>query len=116
MLKTSLIALAAVAAFLSIAPQASAQTGIWIPPSGVAPGSVRASYPRGYSTPVGGSFFVQGDVTPRFPYSYWAAFPNPAREYVGYGFNDFPFYGDPYGKPTDRWSWQYMSGAGSGMR
>ena len=110
MLKTSLIALAAVAAFLSIAPQAGAQTVVWSRPVGWSPGTVRASYPVGYSTPVGGNWFVQSEARPRFPYSYYAAFPNPAREYVGYGFNDFPFYGDPYGKPTDRWSWQYMSG------
>jgi len=43
------------------------------------------------------------------PYSYYAAYPRPARHYVGLGTNDFPFYGNPYGHPTDRWSWAAMS-------
>jgi hypothetical protein len=48
-------------------------------------------------------------------YSYYAAFPYPARGYVGYGDNDFPFYGQPYGKPTDRWTWAYMSDPNYGV-
>src|SRR5262249_50263523 len=68
------------------------------------------------STPMGGATFV----TPAYgatyyyargyipPYSYWAAYPYPARTYVGYGTNDFPFYGRPYGHPYDAWSWTYM--------
>lgn len=45
------------------------------------------------------------------PYSYFAAEPLPAREYVsGFGANNFPFYGQPYGHPYDRWSWGYLSG------
>jgi hypothetical protein len=59
-----------------------------------------ASYPGGYSTP-----------TPHFPYSYYAAYPNPARAYVSYGNDDFPFYGRSYGHPYDRWTWPYMSGS-----
>lgn len=44
------------------------------------------------------------------PYSYYATFPQPARVYVGYGPNDgFPFHGQPYGHPGDRWSWSAMS-------
>lgn len=44
------------------------------------------------------------------PYSYYAApYPYPARFYVGYGRN-FPFYGTPYGHPSDRWSWSSLSG------
>src|SRR3954468_2287517 len=43
------------------------------------------------------------------PYSYWANYPFPARGYVGYGNNDFPFYGTPYGSPSDPWSWPAMS-------
>ncbi len=46
-----------------------------------------------------------------FPYSYYAAFPGPAREYVPYGNNDlFGFGGQAYGHPYDRWSWSYLSG------
>jgi hypothetical protein len=48
-------------------------------------------------------------LTPR-PYSYYAAYPDFAREYVGYGSNDFPFYGRPYGSPSDRWSWWNLRG------
>src|SRR5438874_819258 len=44
------------------------------------------------------------------PYSYYAAIPFPARGYVGYGSNDFPYYGRPYGSPSDPWTWPYMSG------
>ncbi len=45
------------------------------------------------------------------PYSYYAAPPGThARTYVGYGASDiFPFYGQPYGHPGDRWSWTSMS-------
>jgi len=46
-----------------------------------------------------------------YPYSYYAAYPGPARGYVSYGANDFPFYGVPYGHPYDPWTWPYMSGA-----
>jgi hypothetical protein len=45
------------------------------------------------------------------PYSYYAApYPWLARQYVGYGNDGFPFYGRPYGSPSDRWSWAYLSG------
>jgi len=44
------------------------------------------------------------------PYSYYAALPHRARGYVSYGSNDFPFYGVPYGRPYDPWTWPYMSG------
>lgn len=43
------------------------------------------------------------------PYSYYAAvYPYPARFYVGYGSNDMPFYGTPYGHPYDLWTWPEM--------
>lgn len=48
---------------------------------------------------------------PRYTYSYYAAYQYPAREYVGYGANDFPYYGRPYGSPSDRWSWPYLTSA-----
>jgi hypothetical protein len=45
------------------------------------------------------------------PYSYYAAWPWPARGYVPYGPGDqFPFYGQPYGHPYDRWTWPYLGG------
>ncbi len=52
-----------------------------------------------------------------FPYSYYTAFPARAREYVPYGPNDsFPFYGNPYGKPYDRWTWDSMSLGSNAMQ
>ncbi len=45
------------------------------------------------------------------PYSYYSVRSGPARIYEGYGTNDFPFYGQPYGNPSDPWSWQSLSGA-----
>ncbi|WP_435007695.1 hypothetical protein P12x_004960 [Tundrisphaera lichenicola] len=48
-------------------------------------------------------------------YSYYAS-SYPARGYVGYGTEDFPFYGRPYGHPYDPWTWPYMTGAyGQGL-
>jgi hypothetical protein len=45
-------------------------------------------------------------------YSYWTAayYGYPPRVYVGYGSNDFPYYGRPYGSPSDPWSWPAMAG------
>ncbi len=46
------------------------------------------------------------------PYSYFAAFPGPARIYVPYNDQDtFTFQGQPYGRPYDRWSWNYLTGS-----
>jgi hypothetical protein len=46
-----------------------------------------------------------------FPvYNYYAVLPFSARGYVGYGPNDFPFYGRPYGNPSEPWSWAALSG------
>jgi hypothetical protein len=60
---------------------------------------------------------VVGTTTPVYgnaiaaPYSYTAAYPAPARRYVGLGTpGDFLFYGQPYGYPYDRWTWGAMSG------
>jgi hypothetical protein len=45
-------------------------------------------------------------------YSYWTAayYGYPPRIYVGYGSDDFPYYGRPYGSPSDPWSWPAMAG------
>jgi hypothetical protein len=44
------------------------------------------------------------------PYSYYVvANPYAKRYYSGYGTNDFPFYGRPYGRPYDAWTWPYLS-------
>src|SRR5947209_7024294 len=50
-------------------------------------------------------------------YSYWTAayYGYPPRIYVGYGSNDFPYYGRPYGSPSDPWSWPAMAGYAAGI-
>ncbi len=52
-------------------------------------------------------------------YSYYTAayYGYPPRTYVGLGSkaNDFPYYGRPYGSPSDPWSWPAMAGYSSGV-
>jgi hypothetical protein len=52
-------------------------------------------------------------------YSYWTAayYGYPPRIYVGLGAeaNDFPYYGQPYGSPSDPWSWSAMAGYAAGI-
>jgi hypothetical protein len=52
-------------------------------------------------------------------YSYWTAayYGYPPRLYVGLGApaNDFPYYGRPYGSPSDPWSWPAMAGYPNGI-
>ena len=35
--------------------------------------------------------------------------------YAGFGSNDFPYYGRPYGSPSDPWSWPAMAGYAHGV-
>jgi hypothetical protein len=60
-----------------------------------------------------------GSFTPAYmpSYSYWTAayYGYPPRMYSGYGSNDFPYYGRPYGSPSDPWSWPAMTGYASGV-
>jgi hypothetical protein len=73
-----------------------------------------------FTHPVGGSVYPAPVVVtsvpqpgPVFPYSYWAAWPQPARAYVAYGANDiFPYGGRPYGHAYDRFSWATLAGSG----
>ncbi len=72
--------------------------------------AVQSYYARGYS-----SAYAPAPVTAPagrvYPYSYYVAFPNPARTYVPYGTTDeFPFQGRSYGHPYDPWSWNHLSG------
>ncbi len=53
-------------------------------------------------------------TAPLYHYSYYVSPPYQARTYQGYGNNDFPFYGVPYGHPYDPWTWPYMSGSYTG--
>jgi hypothetical protein len=73
-----------------------------------APSGVVRSSGWGFVTPTYG---ITATTYTRYyvpPYSYYAAFPLPARGYVGLGSNDFPFYGKPYGHVYDAWTWTYM--------
>ncbi len=95
-MKTTIAALA-VALISTFASDADAQV---IFPSGPPVGMPAA----------GGS---SGATTYIPPYSYSLAYyrypSQPARSYVGYGNDIFPFYGRPYGSPNDPWSWTAMS-------
>ena len=63
----------------------------------------------GSSTVAGSSEFGATNPPVR-PYSYYAAKPlGTARGYYGYGEDQFPYYGRPYGHPYDPWTWPYMS-------
>ena len=74
-------------------------------------GEVSMSTPISTLAPVVTSFPARQQV---LPYSYWVLAPNPSRVYVDYGEIDrFPFYGRPYGNPSDRWSWYYLGGGDS---
>ena len=42
--------------------------------------------------------------------------PLPAGTSVGNGADEFPFHGQPYGRPYDRWTWSTLSGSyGQGL-
>ena len=94
-MKIGIAAVAVAALTLTVAPEGSAQ--------------VVVSRPMAPAPVMGGPV----DSSPAYvpPYSYYAAWPWPARVYVPYGPGDeFAFYGRPYGHPYDRWTWPYMSG------
>lgn len=87
---------------------------------GVLPGETIVPPPvqsRPYPTApvVGSAPVIGGDLAvPPHPYSYYVTMPAPARTYVEYGAMDqFPFRGQPYGNPGDRWSWTGMMGNGA---
>jgi hypothetical protein len=85
----------------------------------------QASYPApGTSATVNASGSRAGGIpaatnTYAPSYSYWTAayYGFPPRTYVGLGSqkNDFPYYGRPYGSPSDPWSWPAMAGYGAGI-
>ena len=51
-----------------------------------------------------------------YAYSYYSLSPQPARTYVGYGADQFPYQGRPYGHPYDPWTWPMLSGSyGNGL-
>jgi hypothetical protein len=63
-----------------------------------------------YTTLYGSSSSTTGGTSGYIPpYSYYAAIPPaPARIYVDYGNSGFNYYGRPYGRPNDRWSWEAL--------
>ena len=73
--------------------KAGAQVVIAEEPWEATPVAVRATYPTSYIV----------------PYSYYAAIPFPARGYVGADDDEFPYFGRPYGSPSDPWTWPYLS-------
>jgi hypothetical protein len=94
-MKTWIAAAAVAALWLAVAPEAPAQVVV----------------SRGWTSApaIGGPVYQTSAYVP--PYSYYAAYPGPAREYVPYGpYDAFPFYGRPYGHVYDRWTWPYRGG------
>jgi hypothetical protein len=72
-------------------------------------GQVVVSQARGPAGVIGGPAQISQAYVP--PYSYYAAWPRPARIYVPSGPGaEFPFYGRAYGHPYDRWTWTYLGG------
>ncbi len=68
------------------------------------------------AAPAGPIAGAPAPATTAYPYySYYAAYPRPARGYVGYGDDGFPFRGQAYGHPYDPWSWPYMSGGNASV-
>lgn len=73
-------------------------------PVGINPGLTTSTTLYGSSASTTGG--ISGYIP---PYSYYAAIPPaPARMYVDYGNSGFNYYGHPYGRPNDRWSWQAL--------
>jgi len=85
----------------------------------LAPARAEAQVPIPYGSWVdyGGTIVYSPGFVPS--YSYWTAayYGYPPRSYVGYGsgYNDFPYYGRPYGSPSDPWSWPAMAGYPNGV-
>ena len=51
------------------------------------------------------------DLPSGFTYSYYGSWTNQPRVYQSYGPADpYPFYGQPYGHASDRYTWSAMSG------
>jgi hypothetical protein len=108
-------ALAFVLAPTPAAAQGAVSHGHWFGHgSGVTDYSISAdSYTHSYDS--GGIGAYAPSYVPS--YSYWTAayYGYPPRIYSGYGANDFPYYGRPYGSPSDPWSWPAMAGYASGV-
>ena len=77
-------------------------------------GHVRSSVTSSRPSQVGPASPAAGSRT--YSYSYYMRSDLPARTYVGYGDNDFPFHGTPYGHPYDQWTFSTLSGTyGQGL-
>lgn len=89
-------------------------------PGAVAPVQTAAAYPRTTYRPAATTSALPmtgapvGVVPSRsYTYSYYSRSPLPARTYVGYGTDDFPFHGSPYGHPYDAYTFSAMAGSNS---
>lgn len=82
--------------------------GLTYVPYGPAP-AVRAPLvpPGNIPRVVAPAVWVQAPPGYQPVYSYYVT--QPARIYAGMGSNDFPFYGQVYGHPYDRWTWANLS-------
>ena len=108
-MRTCVFALALIAGFSLSPPTAQAQRfGTLGGPISVAPLTYEAPI-SGYAIPsYGAPRLIGGVYVPEYGYSR-ATYPYPARVYSGYGSNDFPFHGRPYGPAWEPWSWSALS-------
>jgi hypothetical protein len=69
-----------------------------------------------YSSFYGPTSAAQPQPARTYTYSYYSLSPLPARTYVGYGDDQFPYQGRPYGHSYDPWTWSTLSGSyGNGL-
>jgi hypothetical protein len=104
-MRTSIVPFA-VAAVVMLAGGQSAEAQVVVTGSG-APVTLTPGYRYGYaSLYAGGPIYYRSGYVP--PYSYYVL-PSwvPSRIYIGPP--EFPFFGQPYGHPYDRWTWTYTS-------
>jgi hypothetical protein len=78
-------------------------------------GGVVVGYPSPATTlntfPVHAPVYGSTNLPGGFTYSYYGSWTNQPRVYQSYGpFDPFPFYGQPYGHPYDRYTWAALSG------
>lgn len=94
---------------LATASAARAQSFVYTGPRTLAGNpAIQPSYPfpmQSYGAP---RVVSGGQYLPMYDY-YSAPYPLPARFYMGYGPNDYPFYGQTYGHPYEPWSWAGLS-------
>lgn len=110
-MKTAIVAALGLILLAGSESEAQVVIGAISPGSPHAPAS--ATFGRAYVPPAATPTNVDGSFPGRLTFYSYFAVPDglPARLYAGLGTSDqFPYYGQPYGNPYDRWSWSNMTG------